>query len=141
MPIRAHGRDTMLATNMTRTSSKDLWDKCAVLAQVLASVAVPVVILCVGNSYNANIKESENRVRYVELAIAQLRSAPTPETEALRNWALDLLDSQAPIKLPPAARAQLKSNALQLSATAPGATLSITGSGSGGGAVASSPNP
>lgn len=96
------------------------------LATIFAAIAVPVVIAVVGGEYNKSVKESENRIRYVELAVAQLRAPPAPETPALRDWAVDLLDSQTPIKLSQAAKAQLKSNALQviqLSATAPGAAL------------------
>ncbi len=92
------------------------------LAPIVASVAVPLAIAWVGGTYNASIKDSENRIRYVELAIEQLRSPPTPETTALREWAVELLDSQSPVKLSPAAKAQLKSNSL-LSATAAGAAI------------------
>jgi predicted aconitase len=81
-----------------------------------------LAIAWVGGTYNASIKDSENRIRYVELAIEQLRSPPTPETTALREWAVELLDSQSPVKLSPAAKAQLKSNSL-LSATAAGAAI------------------
>jgi len=65
---------------------------------------------------------SANRVRYVELAISQLRTPPTAETSALRDWSIELLDSQAPVKLPPAAKQQLRSSALlvQLSGRAIG---------------------
>jgi hypothetical protein len=63
---------------------------------MISSIALPLVIAVVGGCYNVNMKNSENRVRYVELAIAQLRAPPTPETSALREWAVGLLDSQAP---------------------------------------------
>lgn len=76
------------------------------------SVAVPVTIAWVGAAYNANVKDSENRIRYVERAIAQLRSPPTQGTASLREWAVELLDSQAPVKLSPAAKLQLRANQL-----------------------------
>jgi len=105
--------------------SKDIWEILNSLAPMVASIAVPLVIAWVGAEYSASIKDSENRIRYVELAIAQLRSTPTPETAALREWAVELLDTQSPIKLSSAAKAQLKSSALPLvlSATAPGTAL------------------
>lgn len=81
---------------------------------MLSSVALPLVIAVVGGCYNVNMKNSENSVRYVELAIAQLRAPPTPETSALREWAVGLLDSQAPVKLSPAAKRQLMSNPLSV---------------------------
>lgn len=98
----------------------------APIVTMLAATAVPALIAWIGGEYTKSVKESENRVRFVELAIAQLRASPTPETTALREWAVELLDSQAPIKLSPVAREQLKKNALQvvqLSASAHGAVL------------------
>ena len=110
--------------------SKDIWDVLRSLAPFISSVAVPLVIVWVGSTYNASIKDSENRVRYVELAIAQLRTTPTPETAALREWALELLDSQSPVKLSPAAKLQLKLYALPLSVHLAGnSTATATGTG------------
>lgn len=83
-------------------------------AALISSVAVPLVVAGIGAWYNINIKDSENRVRYVELAISQLRTPPTPETSALREWAVELLDSQAPVKLSPAAKLQLKYHQLPI---------------------------
>ena len=115
-------------------TTKDIWEILHSLAPMVASIAVPLVIAWVAATYNASIKDSENRLRYVELAIAQLRTPPTPETAALREWAVELLDSQSPVKLSTAAKAQLKSGALPLviSATAPGGVFISKGSGSGG---------
>ncbi len=90
--------------------AKDVWDKLRALGPFLAGVGVPVAIAWIGNSYSASIKDAENRVRYVEIAISELRSTPKPETAALRAWAVDLLDSQSPVKLSPEAREQLKRN-------------------------------
>lgn len=78
----------------------------------ISSIFVPLVIAGIGAWYNISMKDSENRVRYVELAIEQLRAVPTPETIALREWAVELLDSQAPVKLSDAAKHQLMSNPL-----------------------------
>lgn len=78
----------------------------------ISSIFVPLVIAGIGAWYNISMKNSENRVRYVELAIEQLRAEPTPETTALREWAVELLDSQAPVKLSDAAKHQLMSTPL-----------------------------
>lgn len=86
----------------------DKWTKL----QAVGTVALPVVVAVIGGAYTWSAKQSENQVRYVELAVAQLRSPPTPESTALREWAVDLLDSQAPVKLSAAARAQLMSTPL-----------------------------
>lgn len=88
----------------------------------LGNLALPIVVAAIGAWYNINVKDSENRVRYVELAIAQLRSPPSAETSALRSWAIDLLDSQAPIHLTQEAKRQLMLQPLpiQLSGSAKG---------------------
>jgi len=109
--------------------------RMGVLKEWVQILAVPLTIAWVGNSYSASIKDSENRIRYVELAIAQLHSSPTPETAALRDWAVELLDRQSPVKLLPTAKAQLKSHTLpmiQLSATTAGAVATGTGTLSAG---------
>lgn len=98
-------------SNEPRTESSS---RVTAFAALFTSVAVPLVIAGIGAWYNVNVKDSENRVRYVELAIAQLRTPPTPETSALREWAVEMLDSQAPVKLSPAAKLQLKSNPLSV---------------------------
>ena len=79
------------------------------IVRSVGAIMLPLVVAAVGGAYALAAKQSENQVRYVELAITQLRSAPTSESAALRDWAIELLDSQSPVKLSAAARAQLKS--------------------------------
>lgn len=85
-------------------SSKDWWDKFQIVS---SGLLVPLSIAAVGFYYGATQKDSENRVKYVEIAVQQLRAEPTPETAALRIWAVDLLEAHSPVKLPPEARDQL----------------------------------
>ncbi|MFT3962246.1 hypothetical protein [Propionivibrio sp.] len=108
------------------------------LAFIVSAIAIPVIVAKIGGDVNSAMKESENRIRYVELAITQLRSSPSPETAALRDWAVELLDTQSPVKLSTEAKAQLKSKALAppVSAVAPGGVGVSVGSGSGGDACA-----
>jgi len=104
------------------------------VALIISAIAVPIIAAKIGGEVNSAMKESENRIRYVELAINQLRSLPSPETASLRDWAVELLDEQSPVKLSEDAKAQLKSGtlALPISAVAPGGTGVSVGSGSGG---------
>jgi hypothetical protein len=81
-------------------------------AVILASVAVPLVVAYFGNSMAAANKESENKVKYVELAVSLLKTDPKPEARALREWAVELLNAHAPVKLSEAAKAQLLERAL-----------------------------
>lgn len=83
---------------------KDWWDKFQIFS---VGFVVPLVIACVGIYYSAEQKDSETRVKYVEIAVQQLRAEPTPETAALRIWAVDLLEAHSPVKLPAEARDQL----------------------------------
>lgn len=127
---------------MTTSSSPEqtTWEIRKDMALTFAAIATPLVVAGIGAWYNIAIKESDNQVRYVELAISQLSEKPSPETTALRSWAIDLLDSQSPIKLSPEAKTQLRSQALVISATARGAVLSsgtATATITGGGATGS----
>lgn len=83
---------------------KDRWDKFHIVS---SGLLVPLSIAAVGFYYGATQKDAENRVKYVEIAVQQLRAEPTPETAALRTWAVDLLEAHSPVKLPAEARDQL----------------------------------
>lgn len=64
----------MNTSETTAVQPKDIWQILRDVAPIVASIAVPLAITWVGGEYNARIKETENQIRYVELAIAQLRS-------------------------------------------------------------------
>ena len=49
-----------------------------------ASVLVPLAVLVVGNGYSKSIKDSENRIKYVELAVSILRAEPREDNSSLR---------------------------------------------------------
>jgi len=120
-------------------AEKSIWEVRKDIALTFAAIATPLVVTGIGAWYNIAIKESENRVRYVELAISILSGKPASETTALRNWAIDLLDQQSPITLSAEAKDQLRSQALVISMTAKGAALSsATGTLSAGAATGSS---
>jgi len=74
---------------------------------MLASIAVPLIVAYFGNSISLSLKESENRVKYVELAVTVLSGKPTGTDRPLRQWAIELLDSQSPIKLSDGVRQNL----------------------------------
>lgn len=94
---------------MDKPDQKDFWGKLQVLAAVFASVCVPLVVLVVGNLYSSAIKDSENRLRYVELALQILREEPSNDGAiALREWAIALLNYQSPVPLSAEAQRELK---------------------------------
>jgi hypothetical protein len=94
-------------------------------AVILSSIVVPLLVAYFGNAMATANMYAENSVKYTELAISILRAQPGPESRPLREWAVDLLDARAPVKLSPAARAQLSERGL------------LTGSAVLGGIVAS----
>lgn len=84
---------------MTKSENKDVWDKLGALSALIASVLVPIVIVIVGNSYTSAMKHSENRVKYVELAIGILKTNPSPDTENLRAWAIKVIDNYSEVPM------------------------------------------
>lgn len=99
---------------MPATSQKDPWDKLQVIAIVLASLFVPLAVAFVGHTYTSAMKESENRLKYVELAVSILRAEPAPENAALRDWAVEVINNQSVVPLSAQAQAQLKQHRVEL---------------------------
>ena len=93
---------------MIDSKEKDVWDKMIPLSTLLASVLIPVVLAIVGNSYATSIKQSENRVKYTELAMNILKEKPSFDTEALRSWAIQVIDQYSGVQL--SARAQARTS-------------------------------
>lgn len=81
-------------------SAKDFWDK-------LQIALIPLTVLLVGSVLAYVQKNSENDVRFVEIATSVLREEPTGEKLALRSWAIDVLASKSPVPLSPDVRANL----------------------------------
>ena len=97
---------------MTANQPKDKGDKMQAAAALIASVFVPLAVAFVGSSYSNAMKEAENRLRYVELAIGILRAEPNRDTLALRSWAVEVLSSQSSVPLSDEVKKQLKLSAL-----------------------------
>lgn len=87
--------------------SKDIWDKLGAIAGLTTSILVPLAVAFVGSTYSSAMKDSENRLKYVELAISLLRAEPTEQTIALRTWAVAVINHQAIVPLTSEAQAQL----------------------------------
>ncbi len=69
---------------MSDAASKDWWDKLQAVSALIASIFIPLTVLVVGNSYSRSMKDSENRIKYVELAVSILKAEPSEKTGALR---------------------------------------------------------
>ncbi len=84
---------------MAKSENKDVWDKLGTLSALIASVLVPIVIVFVGNSYTSEMKHSEIRVKYLELAIGILKTSPSKDTEDIRKWAVKVIDNYSELPM------------------------------------------
>lgn len=100
---------------MEPTKSKDTWDKISAMSALLASVLVPLVIALVGNAYTTALKQSENRVKYTELAISILKDKPAPETQEVRSWAIDVINQYSGVAMSAQVKTQLLGRSLRQS--------------------------
>ena len=87
---------------------KDAWDKMTAASALVASVLIPVALLLVGSMFSQKLKDAENALKYTELAVQILRSEPTSQTGALRDWAVEVLAKHAPVPLSTRAQDELK---------------------------------
>ena len=101
--------------NTISSAKKERWELYKDVALTFSALLTPLIVAVLGGWYNLNIKDSENRVRYVELAIELLRAQPTQETAALRAWAVEVLERNSPVGLAKDAKEQLKSYPLAIS--------------------------
>lgn len=78
--------------------------------QALSAIAVPLVLLYLGNQFNAGISERASQTKLVETAIEILREPPTEERKDLRAWAIAMVDRYAGVPLTPRAIEELRGN-------------------------------
>lgn len=94
--------------------------------EIASKISVPIILFVLGNqikeSYqakeqqlrqvelNQNLvqKQGELNQKYIEIAVGILNSKPTPETEPLRDWAIDIIDKYSELKLSKDAKKLLK---------------------------------
>jgi hypothetical protein len=75
---------------MTATS-KDSWDKITAIGAICSGVLIPLAVAFAGFYFSQSMKDSENRLKYIEIAASVVRDEPKPENQALRVWAVDVL--------------------------------------------------
>ncbi|MBN1347810.1 hypothetical protein JXJ21_00215 [candidate division KSB1 bacterium] len=88
------------------------WEKLKSVSALLASVLVPIVLGLVGHWYSGALKQVDANLRYSELAIDILKRSPTETDAAIREWAIDVIDSYSGIPLNKQARLALQKSSI-----------------------------
>jgi hypothetical protein len=83
------------------------------VSKILAAVAIPFAI-AIGGWWIQSFQNTQSVSKdYVNMALSLLQKKPENDQEReLRDWAVDLLDNNAPTKLPPKTKRDLKSGEL-----------------------------
>ena len=68
---------------------KDIWDKLRALGTLLASVAIPVVLIVLNSTVAVTIKDKDVSLKKLELAISILMEPAAEERTSLRSWAAE----------------------------------------------------
>lgn len=79
------------------------------ISALVAALAIPIVLAVLGHSYSTALKEREIQSHFVELALAVLKEPPRPENQAVREWALDVVDRYSGVPLGEEASRELAS--------------------------------
>ena len=87
--------------------------------EILAKIAIPVVLVFLGHQLESSYRAKEEQFKqvglnqkYIEIAVGILNTKPTSETMPLRDWAIDTIDKYSEIKLSKDAKALLKQRPL-----------------------------
>ena len=102
------------------------WEKARTVATLVASVIIPLVVVAVTQMYTRADAQRQREARYVELAIEILRENPRDETQAIRNWAIEVMGAYSPVKLPATALEELKVEPIRIQAALDGNLKSST---------------
>jgi len=78
---------------------RDIFAVFESVAKIIASVALPVVLLVLGNWYTESQKDKDIGQKYVEIAVEILAADPTEETRQLRTWAVEVVNRYSEIKM------------------------------------------
>lgn len=87
-------------------------DAFAKIVTMLASIAVPVTIGIVGWGVQRTVSEQGLRKDYTDIALRVLTQAESNNHAELRQWAVDVLDKNAPLPFSADVRRQLLGNGI-----------------------------
>lgn len=80
-------------------SKPTVWTAVSAVSGLIAAVVIPLAVAFVGNQFTVALKEREIQGRFVELALTILKESPSPENEAMRAWALKVVDAYSGVPM------------------------------------------
>lgn len=88
-------------TKKEKNESKPIntWEKWKIISTSISVLLVPILLAFIANIYSKSIKESELKVKYLDLAIKILQQEPKKENESIRSWALEIINHYSEIKI------------------------------------------
>jgi WD40 repeat protein len=115
---------------------KNVFDRFEQLARIISIVAIPVIIAVVGWLIQSAVTQQNISRDYVQIAVGILTNSDSSVDPAIRSWAVDLLNDNAPTKFDSQTVARLKTGELTIpsnlvnSLISNGAGLAISPNGS-----------
>ena len=101
---------------MQATKNRDWLDWVQLITTIVASIAIPVVLLIVGNGFTSTQNNNANQLKYVEIALGILKTEPVAGDEGLRAYAVSLLEVNSPVKILTEAKEKLLTKQLKITA-------------------------
>lgn len=83
----------------------------------LTIVVIPLAVALGGWWISTAIQESQNRVKYIELAINVLQTPPSSDTPNLRVWAIEVMDNYSEVPLSDELKRELRTKRIPVSDT------------------------
>jgi|GEM_PF-3207774 len=96
----------------TQSETKPKWERTL---NMLSIAAIPIVIAIGGWMLQRSLQNQSIKRDYVQLSVSILKEKDTTKINAeIRNWAVQLLNENSPVKLSTAVQEQLKSGEVSL---------------------------
>ena len=115
---------------------RHVWDNIEQGAKVLSLVAIPVVLAIVGWLIQDTLAKRSVGQEYVKLAVSLLTESKEKADPLLREWAVDLLNTNSPVKFSSATAQRLKAGEVRL----PDQISSLLSGGGSGAALVVAPD-
>lgn len=100
-------------------SSETKLDRLYKMAQIIALLAMPIVVGLIGWWTQKSLTETAAQKDYVQLAIGLLKEPASSENAELRKWATDMTRKFSPVPFSDEATVQLSRAAVSMLATNP----------------------